>query len=1219
VICANCGTENRLGAKFCSECATPFGVVCPNCGTSNNAGAKFCTECATPLQAGAVAARSAGGVATGGTAGALAGLVGGAQASNGAGTGAAAMAGAATAGSGAGPVSERRLVSVLFADLVGWTPFAADKDAEEVRETLTRYFDMAREVIGRYGGTVEKFIGDAVMAVWGAPVAQEDDAERAVRAALDLVDAVRALGPGIQARAGVLTGEAAVTIGATNQGMVAGDIVNTASRLQSAAQPGSVLVGEATQRSASGAIVFEAAGEQTLKGKVAPVPAWRAVRVVAERGGRGRSESLEAPFVGRDEELRQLKDLHHAAERERKPRLVSVIGPAGIGKHRLAWEFLKYLDGLADLVYWHAGRSPAYGDGITFWALGEMVRARAGLRELDDEATSRAKIGAIVGQFVPDPDEREWIEPALLALLGLKTGIGSEQLFAAWRTFFERLAQAAPVILVFEDLHHADGGTLDFIDHLMEWSRGVPITVLTLARPELLERRPDWGAGKRTFAGIHLEPLPPPVMRELLDGLAPGLPPSAVDAIVGRADGVPLYAVETVRMLVAQGRVRLEGERYVPVGDLGDLDALAVPETLTALIAARLDALDAGDRKLIEDASVLGQSFTLSGLSAVSGVEKVDLEPRLRDLVRRELLVLNADPRSPERGQYAFVQALTREVAYNTLAKKDRKVRHLAAARFFESLETDELAGGLAGHYLAAQRLASDPDEAAALAVQARIALRGAAERAAALGSFAQALAFAEQAIGVTTDQAELAELHRRATVFATEGAANPDIAVGHAQAVVDIVRPLGDRPVIATALARLSEVVTRYAVDPSRGLKMAEAAWSEFADLEDTPAGVRLMQALSWGNALQGDSPDQLVWCERILPVTERLDLPSELVSALIGRGSGLVKIDRVREGLVEIRGGHQLALELGLPDEEFRGRILLTFWEQWNDPAAGLALAREGLEIARRRGSRTYTLGMIGNGSVCAIRVGDWEWAAAQLSAGLGGEGPLSFDAELLADRAMLRSLRGEDPEGDLAAARTARATITDPQYEAYDEWARAWRALASGDPAGTIRHAEGAAEKASFFRALTWPIAGRAAIWAGDAGEARRFRDLLDSTPLRGTTLDHDRSAIRAGVAALEGRPAEAADLYVEALRGFKDQGVVFDFALGALDVATVLADADRGPDVVAAIETARATFARLGAQPFANRLEAALANPASRARQPSVAASATTERAAPASAG
>ena len=308
MTCSNCGAENQAGVPFCDECGTALASGCPSCGAINRPGAKFCANCGT-------------GLAT---------------------TQGPHSASVEPSAPAPAPVAERRLVSILFADLVGFTTLAEGRDAEDTRELLTRYFDLARDVIGRYGGTVEKFIGDAVMAVWGAPIAHEDDAERAVRAGLELVDAVKTLGPGIAARAGVLTGEAAVTLGATNQGMVAGDLVNTASRLQSAAVPGTVLVGEATERAASRAIAFEAAGEQTLKGKASPVPAWRAVRVVAERGGRGRSDVLEAPFVGRDDELRLLKDLFHATTRERRARLVSVIGPAGIGKTRLAWEFNKY-------------------------------------------------------------------------------------------------------------------------------------------------------------------------------------------------------------------------------------------------------------------------------------------------------------------------------------------------------------------------------------------------------------------------------------------------------------------------------------------------------------------------------------------------------------------------------------------------------------------------------------------------------------------------------------------------------------------------------------------------------------------------------------------------------------------------------------------------------------------------------------------------------------
>ncbi|HEY7023551.1 MAG TPA: adenylate/guanylate cyclase domain-containing protein, partial [Candidatus Limnocylindrales bacterium] len=414
MICSTCGTENKPGAKFCNECGVALESGCPNCGAVNKPGAKFCNECGTTLAdlapSGRVAVR--------------------------------------TEASG----SERRLVTVLFADLVGFTPFAEGRDAEDVRETLSHYFDLCSDVVGRYGGTIEKFIGDAVMAVWGAPAAFEDDAERAVRAALDLIEAVPSIATGVQARAAVLTGEAAVTLGATNQGLVAGDLVNTASRLQSVASAGTVLVGESTMRASSDAVVYEVAGEQSLKGKQAPVPAWRAVRVVAERGGRNRSEQLEAPFVGRADELRLLKDLFHTTGREQRIRLVSVIGPAGIGKSRLAWEFLKYVDGLVETTYWHDGRSPAYGEGISFWALGEMIRGRAALVETDDEPTTRQKIRESVALWVTDTDERTWIERALLALLGVEASLPPEEMFAAWRTFFERISDHGTVTLVFEDM-----------------------------------------------------------------------------------------------------------------------------------------------------------------------------------------------------------------------------------------------------------------------------------------------------------------------------------------------------------------------------------------------------------------------------------------------------------------------------------------------------------------------------------------------------------------------------------------------------------------------------------------------------------------------------------------------------------------------------------------------------------------------------------------------
>ncbi len=448
MVCQSCNAENPDTAKFCNSCGAPLLRMCAVCGAGNAPGARFCGECGAALDDGlAVAAATAPAVRE-------------------------------------TPASERRLVSVLFADLVGFTSLAENRDAEEVRELLSRYFDTCKRLIGLYGGTIEKFIGDAVMAVWGAPTATEDDAERAVRAALDLVTAVKALGdelgaPDLNARAGVLTGEAAVTLGSTNEGMVAGDIVNTASRIQSLAEPGSVLVGEATKRSSEAAIAYEDVGAHPLKGKSEPVPLWRALRVTARVGGVLKAEGLEPPFVGRARELRLVKELFHGSAEERRAHLVSVVGIAGIGKSRLAWEFRKYIDGLVDTIWWQRGRCLAYGEGVAYWALAEMVRMRAEIAEGEEPSAARAKLRAAVETHVPDPEERSWIEPRLAHLLGLEEMQVHERedLFAGWRLFFERMADEQPVIMVLEDMQWADASLLDFVEYLLEWSRTLPIYV----------------------------------------------------------------------------------------------------------------------------------------------------------------------------------------------------------------------------------------------------------------------------------------------------------------------------------------------------------------------------------------------------------------------------------------------------------------------------------------------------------------------------------------------------------------------------------------------------------------------------------------------------------------------------------------------------------------------------------------------------------------------
>ena len=930
LTCPGCGTSNEEGRKFCAECGTRLAVACSVCGTVNAAGTKFCGECGSALADVAAPAT---------------------------------LQRVPEVSVAAAPVAERRLVSVLFVDLVGFTTASEQRDAEDTRELLSRYFELAREIVDRHGGTIEKFIGDAVMAVWGTPTTHEDDAERAVRSALQIVEGVAGLEPAgsaqpMQARAGVLTGEAAVTIGAAGQGMVAGDLVNTASRLQSAAAPGTVLVGEATFRAASGAISFEEAGAQQLKGKESPEAAWRAIAVVARRRGEGRAAMLEPPFVGRDEELRALKEQFHATAREGKPRLVTLVGQAGIGKSRLAWELEKYLDGVVETILWHEGRSPAYGEGISYWALAEMVRGRAGITESDDPDTARTRLAQILEQMVPDATERKWIEPRLTGLLGLDElpHESREVLFAAWRTFFERMAGTATVLLVFWDLQWADQGLLDFIEHLLTWSRSSPVFVLAEARPDLFDRRPGWGVTVRASTSIHLEPLEDDDMRALLAGVVPGLPDEATRAIVQRAEGVPLYAVETIRMLIDRGVIRPAPDEsgYELAGELPDL---SVPETLHALIAARLDALDHEDRALITDAAVLGLSFTVPALQALSGVDADALNERLDGLVRRQVLILDADPLSSERGQY----------------------------RYFETLGEDELSGVLANHYLAAYRATPAGPEADALAAQARVALRAAADRASALHSQLGALGYLEQALDVTSDPAERAALHEHAAMAATH-AARPRDGLRHARKAEEIMAAAGDRLGVLRmrtldAWVKLSEHGDQAAIATLEGA---------LADVADLPPSREIVQAQAEiGRALMvaGRSAEALIWVDRAIENPDLLS-PAEIVEAIVTKGTVLLQVGRTAESEVVLRGAIVVADRSGNALAAMRARNNLSGMVESISLEAANDMAKEVYEIAQRFGMMTWVLQSVAVGQRVSFELGRWdEWldeGAAELPEG-------------------------------------------------------------------------------------------------------------------------------------------------------------------------------------------------------------------------------------------
>jgi class 3 adenylate cyclase len=937
--CSACGTDNENGRKFCGECGSALAAVCAQCGSANTPGVKFCGECGAELSAEA----------------------------------------AVPAARTAEPVAERKLVSVLFADLVGFTSASETRDAEDTRELLSRYFDTCRRLIELYGGTVEKFIGDAVMAVWGTPTATEDDAERAVRASLDLVAAVTALGdevgaPDLRARAGVLTGEAAVTIGAEGQGMVAGDLVNTASRIQALAEPGTVLVGEATRRATDQTIVYADAGSHELKGKVGLVPLWQALRVVSGARGALKSVGLEAPFVGRDAELRRVKDLFHSSADERRPHLISITGIAGIGKSRLAWEFYKYFDGLPQITYWHRGRCLSYGEGVTYWALADMVRMRARIAEDEEHASALAKLADVVQEHVTDDEERGFVEPRLRHLLGLEenTRFEREDLFAAWRLFFERLADVYPTVMVFEDMQWADASLLDFIEYLLEWSRSSPLFVVTLARPELQDRRPTWGAATRNFTSIYLEPLPEAAMEELLGGLVPGLPDTLLRQILDRAEGIPLYAVETVRMLLDRGALVQEGSAYRPTGTI---ESLEVPETLHALIAARLDGLAPNERRVLQDGAVLGKSFTKHALAAVSGFSEADLEPILLSMTRKELFGVQADPRSPEHGQYGFLQDLLRRVAYETLSRRDRKARHLAAAAHLEQAWSDqEVVEVLASHYVDAYSADPGADDAAAIKAKAQAALTRAGERAASLGASEEAQRYFEQAADLADDRLAQAELLGSAGEMAGL-AAKPEVTRDLLERSIAIYEEAGESHAAARIASRYAQILS-FTAHRDEALERMERAFEVISTDEPDETLAMLAGQLSRSYWFSGDVERAAQRAELALDIGEALGLPKALVLGLRAKSLVLFSRQHGEEALALLKHALEIALEHDLSED------VSTFYFLLSDRcfradryADALGYLDEELALNRKIGHRRFELATTAERCYPLLMLGRWD----------------------------------------------------------------------------------------------------------------------------------------------------------------------------------------------------------------------------------------------------
>ena len=911
-----------------------------------------------------------------------------------------------------------------------------------------------------------------------------------------------------------------------------------------------MLVGESTYRATRDAIAFEDVGDQVLKGKSSPVPAWRAVQVLGMRGGARRRSALEPPFVGRDEELRLVKDLFHATVRESKPRLVTIIGQAGIGKSRLGWEFEKYIDGVNQDFYWHAGRSPSYGEGISYWALAEMVRERAGIAETDDGPTARTKLSACLDEWLTDPEERRWVEPRVAGLLGLEElpATQREDLFAAWRTFFERIADHDPVILVFKDLHWADAGLLEFIEHVLAWSKNHPIYVVAMTRPDLLERHPNWSSGVRNATTVVLEPLPEGPMRELLHGLVPGMPDAAVDAVVQRAEGVPLYAVETVRMLLDRGQLQSTDEGFVLAGPI---DRLAVPETLHALVAARIDANSAEDRAVLADAAVLGQSFTMDALSGITGQDESALLQGLDRLVRRELLIRDDDPRSPERGQHRFVQAVVREVAYETIAKADRRTKHLAAARYFEALGDEEIPGVLASHYLEALRATNPGPEADAVAIQARIALRAAAERAESLHSYAAAYRHAEEAIAITADHLEQAALHQTA---ARSGSwlALPE-AVEHALAAAELARGAGDRATANRAQALAARIQTDYGT--SDGIATLEPVAATLA--EDEPEAARVFAELARLYMLTDRNDEAIEMAERALRAAARDRDTETVVEALVTQATALAYA-RPDEGEAVYRGAILLADREGHVSSALRARNNLSFTLTQDRPfREAIEVVNEGIDQARRFGMASWLGVFLVGRSELGLMVGDWDGVESDVAEAI--ENALAPDQAgfVAMIRGLLAALVGDADGFQAAADESARALAGLEVLVSQLGGVRMVQSQAHlilGNPQAAMDCLVGIAGGGN--DAMLGMLRSLAAASMGDAPTHAALDPLVDFPEVSWTTVI--RRKLAATEAALGGRWEEAGQAYAETMADFRALegnlfvayvGLEFDAFLGA----------------------------------------------------------------------
>jgi class 3 adenylate cyclase/tetratricopeptide (TPR) repeat protein len=1083
---------------------------------------------------------------------------------------------------------ERKVVTVLFCDLVGFTAASEAADPEDVRSRIRPYHTRLRQEIERYSGTVEKFIGDAVMAVFGAPVAHEDDAERAVRAGLRILEAIAELNEedaslSLQVRIGINTGEAVVALGARpeeGEGIVTGDVVNTASRLQGAAPVNGIAVSEQTYRQTERVFDYEELEPVLVKGKAEPLPLFRPLEPRARFGSdvtRARSTQL----VGRELEKPLLIGTFERSAQQRSCQLVTIVGEPGVGKTRLATELFHYLDDRPGLVRWRQGRCLPYGERIAFWALGEIVKAECGILESDSPDEADAKLARALP--ADDPDSA-WLHARLQPLVGAGgEPTSQEESFTAWRRCLESWAEARETILVFEDLHWADAALLSFLEHLADWSEGVPLLVLCTARPELYEQHPTFAAGLRNATTINLAPLSDRETAQLIAILLERavLPAETQQQLLERAGGNPLYAEEFVRLLSDRGRLDEDVE---------------VPDSVQALIAARLDTLSPERKSLLQDAAVLGKVFWAGALVAMGAREPRDVEHALHELSRKELVRPARRSSMEAEQEYMFWHLLVRDVCYGQIPRATRAARHRAAAGWIEEKageRAEDLADVLAHHYLSAlelARAAGQPAETQELEERAIRYLALAGERALGLdvASAEQNLAKALELAPAGPERASLLERWARA--------AQQQVRLKEAKDALEealaLHRERGESVAAGRTLTALANVLGRLG-DP----RHEEAITEALALLEAQPPGPELVAAHAQraSRRFVGSAyPEASAAAERALSLAAELGLP-EQARALGYRGGARAYLGE-REGLNDMRRALSLALEHGQGRDAavLHNNLVIVTW-QYEGPQAALTACREGIDFCERRGITEMALGIAAMATTFRAQLGETEQAlteAGPVAERMEAAGdivftePRSLELRLLAER----GAHEHAPPTDELVGKARESG--EPQLCALAFAAAARLALAQARTqeakALLVELEQIAGIRVDPYYASVLPGVVRTALALGDAELAARLVDGVNAaTPL----FEHALGACRAQLAEAAGERAEATAVYAEAAERWREFGNVPERAYALLGHGRCLAALGK-PEAEEPLRQARDLFASMGYRPALAETEALL---------------------------